>query len=64
MKDAAKQRTIAFLSHNGAGKTSLAEGLLFYAKVNNRLGSVMDGSSVLDSDPEEIKRKSSINAAF
>ncbi|MDR1920759.1 MAG: elongation factor G, partial [Candidatus Adiutrix sp.] len=39
-------------------------GLLFYAKVNNRLGSVMDGSSVLDSDPEEIKRKSSINAAF
>ena len=64
MKDVAKQRTIAFIAHNGAGKTSLAEALLFYTKVTNRLGSVMDGSSTLDAEPEEIKRKSSINAAF
>ena len=64
MKDVAKQRTIALIAHNGAGKTTLAEAFLFYTKVTNRLGSVMDGSSVLDFEPEEIKRKSSINAAF
>lgn len=63
MKDVAKQRTIALIAHNGAGKTSLAESLLFYTKVTNRLGSVMDGSSILDYEPEEVKRKSSINAA-
>ncbi len=64
MKDVAKQRTIALIAHNGAGKTSLAEAMLFYTKVTNRLGSVMDGSSILDSEPEEVKRKSSINSAF
>ena len=64
MKDVAKQRTIALIAHNGAGKTSLAEAFLFYTKVTNRLGSVMDGSSILDSEPEEIKRTSSINSAF
>ncbi|MGL4208313.1 MAG: GTP-binding protein, partial [Candidatus Adiutrix sp.] len=64
MKDVAKQRTIALLSHNGAGKTSLAEALLFYTKVTSRLGSVLEGSSILDAEPEEIKRKSSISAAF
>ena len=64
MKDVAKQRTIAFISHNGAGKTTLAEALLFHTKVTSRLGSVMEGTSVLDAEPEEIKRKSSINSAF
>ncbi len=64
MKDVAKQRTIALIAHNGAGKTTLAEAFLFYTKVNNRLGSVMEGTSTLDAEPEEIKRKSSINAAF
>lgn len=64
MKDVAKQRTIALIAHNGAGKTTLAEAFLFYNKVTSRLGSVADGTSILDSEPEEIKRKSSINAAF
>ena len=64
MKDAAKQRTIAFIAHNGAGKTSLAEALLFHTKVTSRLGSVQDGSSILDTEPEEIKRQSSVNSAF
>ncbi|MDR0881016.1 MAG: elongation factor G [Candidatus Adiutrix sp.] len=64
MKDVAKQRTIALIAHNGAGKTSLAEAFLFYSKVTSRLGSVMEGTSILDAEPEEIKRKSSINAAF
>lgn len=64
MKDVAKQRTIAFIAHNGAGKTTLAEALLFYTKVTNRLGSVAEGTSILDFEPEEVKRTSSINAAF
>jgi elongation factor G len=64
MKDVAKQRTIALLSHGGAGKTSLAEALLFLTKVSTRLGSVTDGTSVLDFEPEEIKRKNSLGSAF
>ncbi|MDR1658185.1 MAG: elongation factor G [Deltaproteobacteria bacterium] len=64
MKDVAKQRTIALLSHGGAGKTSLAESFLFLTKVSTRLGSVTDGTSVLDFEPEEIKRKNSLNSAF
>jgi elongation factor G len=64
MKDVAKQRTIALISHGGAGKTSLAEALLFLTKVSTRLGSVADGTSALDFEPEEIKRQSSLNSAF
>ncbi|MDR1546600.1 MAG: elongation factor G [Deltaproteobacteria bacterium] len=64
MKDVAKQRTIALLSHGGAGKTTLAEAFLFLTKVSSRLGSVADGTSSLDYEPEEIKRKSSLNSAF
>ena len=54
-------RNVALLSHSGAGKTSLAEAILFTAKAVNRLGKVDDGSSTSDYDPEEVKRKISIN---
>ncbi|MDR0549607.1 MAG: elongation factor G [Deltaproteobacteria bacterium] len=64
MKDVAKQRTIALISHGGSGKTSLAEGFLYLTKTTSRLGSVAEGTSVLDFEPEEIKRKSSLNSAF
>ena len=64
MKDIAKLRTIAFISHGGAGKTSLAEALLFLSKVTNRQGSVDEGTSILDFEPEEIKRHISISSAF
>jgi elongation factor G len=64
MKDVSKQRTLALISHGGAGKTSLAEAFLFLTKVSSRLGSVSDGTSVLDYEPEEIKRKCSLNSAF
>lgn len=64
MKDISKLRTIAFISHGGAGKTSLAESILFFTKVTNRLGRVDDGTSILDYEPEEIKRTISISAAF
>ena len=57
-------RNVVFLSHSGAGKTSLSEAMLFNAKHITRLGKVDDGSTTSDYDPEEIKRKISINGAI
>lgn len=56
-------RNLCFLSHSGAGKTSLAEAMLFAAKAITRLGKVDDGSTTSDYDPAETKRKISINLA-
>jgi elongation factor G len=50
-------RDVVLVAHGGAGKTSLAEAFLFDAKVNTRLGSVDEGNSTLDYEPEELKRK-------
>lgn len=63
-EDVASIRTIAIISHGGAGKTSLAEAMLFDAGVTTRLGKVDDGSSVMDYEPEEVKRKITISTAF
>jgi elongation factor G len=60
----AQIRNLAFVGHSGCGKTSLAEALLFGAGATNRLGKVDDGSSILDFEPEEIKRKITISTAF
>ncbi|HHO76083.1 MAG TPA: elongation factor G [Deltaproteobacteria bacterium] len=57
-------RDILLLSQSGTGKTSLAEALLFNAKATTRLGKVLDGNSVLDFEPEELKRQSSIFSAL
>ncbi|MCD8491966.1 MAG: GTP-binding protein [Geovibrio sp.] len=55
-------RNVAFISHGGAGKTSLAEAILFNAGAVNRIGSVENGTSFMDFDPVEIKRKLSIHS--
>jgi len=59
-----KIRNIAIVAHGGAGKTSLAEVMLYNTKLTNRLGRVEDGNTVMDYEPEEVKRQTSINAGF
>ncbi|HQI80392.1 MAG TPA: elongation factor G [Deltaproteobacteria bacterium] len=57
-------RDVIIMSQSGSGKTSLGEAFLFNAKATTRLGKVLDGNSVLDFEPEEIKRQSSIFSAL
>ncbi len=57
-------RNVAIIAHGGAGKTSLAEAMLFNSGSTARLGSVDNGTSVLDSEPEEIKRKITLTSAI
>jgi len=57
-------RNIGLIGHSGCGKTSLAEAILYGSKATNRLGRVDDGASVMDFEPEEIKRKASLSTAF
>jgi elongation factor G len=52
------------LSHGGAGKTSLSEAMLFNGGAINRLGKVDEGSTTSDYEPDEIKRKISINLSL
>ena len=54
-------RNVGLIGHNGTGKTSLAESLLYYSKVTDRLGRIEDGTTVLDFDGEEKKRQFSIS---
>ncbi len=61
--DAKKILNIALAGHSGSGKTSVAEAMLYVAGASDRLGKISDGNTVLDCDPEEIKRKASIVTA-
>jgi elongation factor G len=56
-------RNVALVGHSGSGKTSLAEALLHRAGVLPRAGSTDEGTTVCDTEPEEIKRKMSISVA-
>ena len=61
--DAKKILNIALAGHSGCGKTSVAESILYLAKVSDRLGKIADGNTTLDYDSEEIKRQASIMTA-
>lgn len=57
-------RNVALLGHSGGGKTSLAESMLYISRLTDRLGTITDGNTVCDFDPEEIKRGYSVSAAL
>ncbi|MFN3648622.1 MAG: elongation factor G [Armatimonadota bacterium] len=57
-------RNIVLAGHQGTGKTSLVEALLFDTGAIDRLGRVEDGNAKTDFDPEEVRRNISINLAL
>jgi len=59
-----KIRNVVLLGHGGTGKTSFAEAALFVSGAINRLGKVDDGTTASDFDPDEQKRKVSVNASL
>jgi elongation factor G len=65
MKDYAtgQLRNVVLLGHGSAGKTSLAEAMLFTSGAINRMGGVEDGTTVADFDEEEVRRHISLNLA-
>lgn len=62
--ETSKIRNVGIVAHGGAGKTSLSEAILFDTGMIDRIGRVDDGTSTMDFEPEEIKRKISITSAL
>ena len=54
---------IAVAGHSGAGKTSIAEAMLYLSGASERFGKIGEGSTICDFDPEEIKRKTTVTTA-
>ncbi len=57
-------RNVALVSHQGAGKTSLVEAMLFNTGVTTRLGGIQQGNTVSDYDEEEIRRGLSLSTSL
>ncbi len=62
--DAAAIRNVALVGHSGSGKTQLASAILFDTGAVNRFGKVDDGTTVTDSDEEEIARRHTLSAGL
>ncbi len=56
-------RNVALVGHGKVGKTSLGEAFLYDTKITTRLGKVDDETSSLDTEPEELKRKSTMQCS-
>ena len=56
-------RNILVAGHAGCGKTTLTEALLYMSGATERMGRVEDGTTASDFDPEEIRRKASLNSS-
>jgi elongation factor G len=54
-------RNIAVVGHGASGKTSLVDALAFVSGSSKRHGSIVDGTTLTDSAPEEVERGYSIN---
>ncbi len=59
-----QQRTYVLIGCSGTGKTSIGEMILFNTGVTNRMGKIESGNTVLDYEPEEVKKGGSIQASF
>ena len=57
-------RNVALVAHGGSGKTSLAEIMINKAGMTTRVGRVEDGNTVMDFEPEELKRQASLSSGF
>jgi elongation factor G len=57
-------RNVVLLGHGSAGKTSLAEAVLFQTRAINRMGKVEDGTTVADFDEEETRRHISLSLSL
>jgi elongation factor G len=57
-------RNVALIAHGSAGKTSLAEAMIFDTGATNRLGKIEEGTTVSDYDAEEIRREISLNTSI
>ena len=62
-KAADRIRNVALIGHRGCGKTSLHEAMLFEAGASRRLGSVVEGTTISDQEPDEQERQMSIGAS-
>ena len=62
--DGTRLRNIVVVGQGGVGKTTVADAMLFVAGATTRFGRVEDGSSAFDTEPEEIRRKSTVTAAL
>ncbi|MGH2746548.1 MAG: elongation factor G [Actinomycetota bacterium] len=57
-------RNIVLVGHGGAGKTSLAEAMLYRSGAITRLGKTTEGNTTCDFDEEEIRRGISVSTAL
>ncbi|MBR4911072.1 MAG: elongation factor G [Clostridia bacterium] len=58
-----KIKNIAFLGHSAAGKTTLADSIIYCCGEADRIGKTADGTAILDFDPQEKKRGCSVSTA-